>query len=470
MVYLGDIFRASGRFFWSVYYLILFYFIIVFNKIAINKNIKISIVCFLVLIQLIDINPMFNKIKYQLGDYKPKLNITYWDSIFSSFNNIITVIPFNNDLVNFQDYQEIAFFAYKNKNGVTNGNLARYDGDGSTKFSNDLINDLIKGKFSSKNLYVTNKENLKYFSPAYKRGLITITNSDGYYFIYSKNKTLKKLPYTSIKDLKDLEISKKENLKSIEFELCKTPLKPSSGEVKLNFENELHTDLFCQLKGWAFIEKSNNNSGDSIFIYLKNDKFLYKNKCIQSERKDITIVFKKENLDNSGFESFTFLNSIEKGRYELITAIKDKKGNLYYSNNGKVINIGYKDIYTPIKINSTIIENKGIGYGIDGFNFKNHTIKLNGWAAFKEIESKKSMIEIILINKNTIYNVETLSTIRKDVTLALKNNVNYDDSGFETKINTKSLPKGNYTIGIRIINKTFNKDSYVLTDKNITIN
>ena len=31
MVVIGDIFRASGRFFWSVYYLILFYFIIIFN-------------------------------------------------------------------------------------------------------------------------------------------------------------------------------------------------------------------------------------------------------------------------------------------------------------------------------------------------------------------------------------------------------------------------------------------------------
>jgi hypothetical protein len=466
---IGDIFRASGRFFWSVYYLIIFYFIIVFNKTPMGKYVKITLISILLIVQMSDIYPMFNKKEIQPGDYKPALNINFWNTIFSNFKNVITVMPFNNDLVNFQDYQEIAFFAFKNKTTVTNGNLARYDGKSAQVFTNNLINDIIKGNFPVENLYISNKENLKYFSPAYTKGLINISNSDGYYFIYSKSKNINQLPLTSLKDNIDLEIAKKENLKRIEFQICNTPLGNSLGNVKSNFENELVTNLICQLKGWAFIEKSNNNVGDSIFLYLKNEKRLYKSKCVLNDRKDITIVYKKENLDNSGFESFTFLDNIEKGRYDLILVIKDKNGGVYYSNENKFLNIGYKDIYEPTKIDNNFALNSNLNHGIDKFECENNSLKIMGWAAYKEIESSNSIIEVLLIKDNTFYNVETLSNIRKDVTEASKNGINYDNSGFETKINTKQLPKGNYKIGIRIINKKNNKDSYFLTDKTVSI-
>lgn len=470
MVYLGDIFRASGRFFWSVYYLMIFYFIFIFTKIPLSKYVKIGVVSLLVVIQLFDTSPVFAKKTAQLGDYKPPMNIKYWNSIFSNFKNIITVMPFNNDLVSFQDYQEIAYFTYKNGGNVTNGNLARYDGNESQLYINKITNEIIKGEFPLENLYVSNKENLKYFSIAYKKGLINITNSDGYYFVYSSKKAMKNLALNTIKDKLDLEKAKKENLKPVEFEIYNRPLKPSSGEVKLNFENELITDLICQLKGWAFIEKSNNNIGDSIFIYLKNDKHIYLKKCVQSERKDITIVFKKENLDNSGFECFTLLNNLEKGKYELLVAIKDKKGDVYYSKNDKIINIGYKDINDPIKTENKLTQNQNINFGVDVFDFLKNELKIKGWAAYKEFDSKKSTIEILLIHDNDYYNVETISNIRTDVTAFLNNKFNYDDSGFETKISTKSLPKGDYFIGIRIVNKLYNKDSYILTDKKITVN
>ncbi|WP_284650989.1 DUF6311 domain-containing protein [Flavobacterium terrisoli] len=466
---LGDIFRASARFFWSVYYLMIFYFIGVFNKIPLSKNIKIGLVSFLVLIQMVDVSPIFYKKETQLGDYKPALNINFWNAIFSNFKNAITVMPFNNDLVNFQDYQEIAFFAYKNKTTVTNGNLARYDGKIAQVFTNDLISNIIKGNFSTDNLYITSKENLKYFSPAYKKGLINIINSDGYYFVYSKSKKISNLPDNLPKDKSEFEVAQRENLVTTEFELCNTPLGKSNGEVKFNFENELFVNPIFQVKGWAFIENTDNNAGDSIFVYLKNDKNLYKKKSVQTKREDITIVFKKQNLDNSGFDSFAFTNNLEKGKYELIIAIKDKKGNLYYTNTNKVVNIGFEEFITPISTKLTSIKDSNLGLGVDAFDFKNNVLTIKGWAAFKEFESKKSVIEVLFLRNNETFSSETIANLRKDVTEALKNNINYDDSGFEAKIDTKSLPKGDYTIGIRIINKTFNKDSYIISDKKIKI-
>lgn len=464
---LGDIFRASGRFFWSVYYLIIFYFILIFHKIPLNKYFKYGIVFILLIIQIIDIKPMFERKETQSGDYKPSLNINLWNSIFSNFKNVITVMPFNNDLVNYQDYQEIAYFAYKNKTTVTNGNLARYDGRFADVFTNNLINDIINGNFPKENLYITSRENLKYFSLAYEKKLITILTSDGYYFIYSKSKILNNLPL--LKDTKELQASEMENVKEIEFEICDKPLEKSFGNVKSNIENELVTDLICQLKGWAFIEESSNNMGDSIFIYLKNDKNLYKSKCIISQRKDISIVFDKENLDNSGFESFTYINNIEKGLYNLILAIKDKKGDLYYSNTSKTINIGYKLTKEPIKIDFDLKLEKKINYNIDNFEIKEKELKIFGWAIFNEIESTDSTIEILMLKDDAVYRIETLSNVRKDVTEAFKNGTDYDNSGFEVIINTQNIPKGNYKIGIRIVNQKQNKDGYLITNKRINI-
>lgn len=469
--FLGDVFRASGRFFWSVYLLLLFYIIFVFNKIAISNTTKTVIVLLITIIQVYDLELIYDKKPHQKGDYKPALNLVFWNSILPNFNNVITVMPFNNDLVNFQDYQEIAYLAYKNKNNVTNGNLARNDGKAIKEYTNQLINEIINGKYSKENIYLTNKENLKYFSPAYKKGLIKIINSDGYYFIYSSSKKINSLPDNSQKDKLDFELAKKENLVPAEFESISLPLPVSSGEVSSNFENELYTNSVCQIKGWAYIEKTNNNVGDSIFVYLKNDKHLYKKHCVQTERKDITIVFKKENLDNSGFESFAFTNNIEKGKYELIIAIKDKKGDLYYSNSNKIVNIGFSEFVTPKEFNTKIEKNQNLGLGVDVFEFKNNILHVKGWAAYKEFESKLSTVEVVFIKKGELqFSSETLSNVRKDVTDFIKNNINYDDSGFETKIDTKSLPKGEYLIGFRIVNKPNSKDSYILSDKTIIIN
>ena len=163
------------------------------------------------------------------------------------------------------------------------------------------------------------------------------------------------------------------------------------------------------------------------------------------------------------------MNNLEKGKYELLVAIKDKKGDVYYSKNDKFVSIGYKDIYDPVKIETNLIQNQSINQGFDVFEYANGELKIKGWAAYKEFESKKSTIEIVLIHNNQYYTVETTSNMRPDVTAFLNNTINYDDSGFETKISTKSLPKEDYFIGIRILNKIYNKDSYIRTDKKITV-
>jgi hypothetical protein len=118
-----------------------------------------------------------------------------------------------------------------------------------------------------------------------------------------------------------------------------------------------------------------------------------------------------------------------------------------------------------------IEKNQNLGLGVDFFEFTNNILHIKGWAAYKDFESKSSTIEVVFIKNNEIqFSSETIGNKRKDVTDSIKNNINYDDSGFDTKIDTKNLPKGQYLIGFRIVNKLHNRDSYILSDKTIIIN
>jgi len=462
--HLGDIFRASGRMFWSVYYLIILFSFVVFAKIPMKDNIKITVVAILLLVQGIDISNLFNKTKFDFADYQPPVNSKNWDKLYSQFKNIITVMPFESGIVNPADYQDLSFFAMKNHNNVTAGITARNDGTAIKAFTNALILTLTDGNLPEENLYITSKENLKYFSRAYQKGLINIINLDNYYFVYSKKKILKSGPIPSPQDIAGLERAKSENLKTVQFQELNR-LEKSSGKVKYNTENEFIQDGILQLSGWALIENTMNNAGDSIFIYLKNDKKIYRNKCLQRVRKDISIVFKSENLDNSGFEIFAFTDNIEKGQYEFSVGIKNVKGEMYYSDS-KTIGIGLSDEIFPAPAKNTAKVVNDLRFGIDGFEYDKKVFQVRGWAALDNTDSKDSRVEITLQDSDdNFYQSATNQELRTDVTAALKSKFNLDNSGFNAKINTTKLPKATYKIGIRIINDVAGRDIFFLTDK-----
>ena len=78
---------------------------------------------------------------------------------------------------------------------------------------------------------------------------------------------------------------------------------------------------------------------------------------------------------------------------------------------------------------------------------------ISGWAYVKGIESKTNRVELFLINDTNQINVQSEQIIRKDITSFFKDdNVNYDMSGFEAKINLAKIPKGDYKLGIYIAN------------------
>lgn len=125
-----------------------------------------------------------------------------------------------------------------------------------------------------------------------------------------------------------------------------------------------------------------------------------------------------------------------------------------------------KDIYSideaQLSAKYTEIMN-GMDY-ID-YNQNINELKIMGWAAIKDKESKNSDIGILLRSDSKTYNFKTDKVKRKDVSEFYKNS-NYDDTGFSlNKSNLDTiLEKGKYTIGLYITDKDNN--NYIMYTKN----
>ena len=94
---------------------------------------------------------------------------------------------------------------------------------------------------------------------------------------------------------------------------------------------------------------------------------------------------------------------------------------------------------------------------------------IDGWACRQDEEIKKVLCWVVLkdIEENKYFKINTLLVKRKDVTQAIADGVNYDNSGFTAKIN-KSLLKKNTQYQIYIL--YLNNDNQVLinTNKNLS--
>ncbi len=93
---------------------------------------------------------------------------------------------------------------------------------------------------------------------------------------------------------------------------------------------------------------------------------------------------------------------------------------------------------------------------------------ISGWCGLKNIGFDNYNMFVVLQNEKThiYYTFTTYNRFRPDVTAALHNNINYDYSGFESRIT--DLPLGKYKIGVNLVDK--NNSFFSWTDSSIIIN
>ncbi len=129
--------------------------------------------------------------------------------------------------------------------------------------------------------------------------------------------------------------------------------------------------------------------------------------------------------------------------------IPDKNGNGgFYRYIGNV-NVGLKDFPQP-GISPYLVN---IQYRIEALNDRTgDNIEISGWAFIKGQDSYYGRIEIILKSGNRIYESPADLVLRPDVTGYFNSLQKFDMSGFTSLFTRAGLEKGEYEVGIRVIN------------------
>lgn len=197
------------------------------------------------------------------------------------------------------------------------------------------------GILSPRALYITNAENLKYFSLAFQNKTARLNSLDGCYYIVSndlKNDHLDSFANT----LKANNKAKTDSVKKIagnrnEFSESAKPSESGLNSIHFNLDSESITSRDISAKGWAFIESSQNNKGDSVFFTLNSPERFYMAAANLSKRGDLSRVFNRQYLDDGGIVFLAFTDYVEAGKYELGLAIKNAKGQIIYQPIGRQV-------------------------------------------------------------------------------------------------------------------------------------
>jgi hypothetical protein len=466
---LGEIFRASARFFWLPYYLLLFLCFIWIDRTGFTKVTRAAILSVALIVQLLDTRPLLTSRQMTSGPYNVPLS-DKWRSMIAHFNGVVFYPPFEASYVRTMDYQDFCFLAAKAGKPINTGYVARLDNKAMDSYRDSLNNTLAAGELIPGNLYITDSAHLNRFAFALQNELAEVGLIDNYFYLFSKNKN--NLNLANRLQLID-STGYKVALKIIgEKELfLQAPFPNTLEKIRINFNIEHLLDnadaVFTD--GWAFIDSTTNNSKDSIFLTLSNDNNSYLAPVQRTLRPDLTSHFKKEFLDNAGWNSIIFKDSMAKGNYKLGIIIKDRRGNAFYQETGSKVGVGQDGPILPVKVENLPGESS-IVYGLDTYKDDVELLHLSGWAAFENQSYIHSVTNLVLNNETGSYLVPVGVLMRPDVTESRSGRLDLDSCGFNVTVSKKLFPAGTYRLGIMIEDKSQRKKGIIFINKSIISN
>ncbi len=464
----GSIFRASGRFIWLFYYLLLLFPIILLVKSRLSDKIKIPLLILITVLQIYDTIPLLTCRVLPSGSFESKkISEKTWVSITSNFKRIITVQPFENSMVYSLSYQDLCSVALKNKLPITCGYVARETLEKNKTFKDSLLLDLNDALIKKEDFFITTPNELPNFYNLIYKNKVKVGFLDGFYYLYAKENriAIRKSNIENKKIDSLINLIERAN-KLVEIE------KPKFVEnaIELNLEKNDYNNGTLNLSGWAIRKDAFENSKDSIYLLLTNEKktFLFKTNAVK--RPDITSFKKKGNLDNAGFSLSINTDKLDHEKYLLALAIKDRNRRFTYQLINHIPAFEFKNKTQPQLLDKIPkVTSKGKASGnVEKVEQISNRILISGWAAITKQDSNESTIKLLLRDSKTIYEIETDKELRKDVTNALKDGFNYDDTGFSVKFRVGDIKKGTYEISVYIIDKK-NEKAVFFSNKKLII-
>jgi len=470
---IGEILRASARFFWTPYYLIVLFCIIGIAKSKLPRFVKLFVAFIALIIQFYDTKTLFTYRHLTNGSYQMPIDEKSWSTLFKEFDEIVLYPPFQGSYLVNSDYQDFCYLAAKARKPITTGYVSRVDNRAVDLYTNSLTAELERGKLSSKKLYITTASHMEPFSVLLQTQAAQLNFLDNYYYLFAS--TANKPAIISLTETWNAKYSNKlayiMQLYGKKNQFTKTAKINPSKELNVlhSLEKMNDNDNFMSVTGWAFIDSTNNNKGDSIFFVLTNDTNSYIAPAGIRSRSDVTSHFHKSYLDDAGFTALIFKDDVEKGVYELDIGVKNIHNNWVYQATNRTIKVAIPD-YAPVETLTNLPSDElTIKYRLESLEIADSIIKLGGWAFFPNQNNDNCLITLVLTKEEINYKVETELMLRQDVTSYFKSQYSLDHSGFSVKMRSSSLPPGKYQIGIMIRDLKTRKEGVTFTDRYVEI-
>lgn len=116
-----------------------------------------------------------------------------------------------------------------------------------------------------------------------------------------------------------------------------------------------------------------------------------------------------------------------------------------------------------------LISNTEMMSNIETYTYDNKHLIVKGWALLQKTNSKNTKIQLVILKNQTGTLIQTLETLRPDVTTYFKLEYNADNSGFESEVILDFMPEGDYKLGIWLKNEVENKEGLILSENQIKI-
>lgn len=455
ILFFGKVFRASARFFWVAYYLIILFFCIILVRSGFKPRLVLALLLIFTAIQAYDLKHFRRSLSS--GTYDTPYDDKNWESIMANYDAVITYTPLMMHNNAEHDWMDLMYLALKVHKPITLGSTARDKVDKVAHYRDSLTSAIMTDYLPKGELYVTTPKNLEYFSAQLYNKRLKADYLDGFYLLYAPDTKFKiNNPTTEAVKKRDSVIQR--YAQKSEFTTVATA---SDKKIRYNMETFSVVDNVIMTGGWAFVDKRENHTGDSLFITITKNGTVRATPAQVRERPDM--ISENKTLINCGF--FAVVNSNEEilPTDKIGLAIKTSDGEwvLAETDKHKIAN----DHANPVKINAIPLSNPAQAGNIDEFVTDASEIKMTGWSIFKDMDNSHTQIKVVLTGNSGSFICPTAIAQRPDLIAGDDDKYHYINCGFSVKIRTALLPAGKYKVGTMVINTKTGGQSVLISDK-----
>jgi hypothetical protein len=156
-------FRSSGRFFWPVYYGLIFFPLALIIK-RYKRAVSISVILLALMIQFLDFHRAFgafDAIRSEEQKWDNPLKSEFWSDIEEKYEKILLVPPLGCDTDVVTYYVPFAYIAAKQDLSINSFYLARFNYQKTSKYCERLLAEIREGTIDHDAIYILDDKHLQ---------------------------------------------------------------------------------------------------------------------------------------------------------------------------------------------------------------------------------------------------------------------------------------------------------------------